>query len=66
MLEETEKAGEIQSVERPLSQEEKNGAATAGRNQHIDRKEKTFSVVKNDMQKIRGLHRVKNKNLIQK
>jgi hypothetical protein len=38
MLEETEKAGEIQSVERPLSQAEKNGAATAGRNQHTDRK----------------------------
>ncbi len=27
---------------------------------------KKFSVVKNDMHKIRGLHRVKNKNFIQK
>jgi hypothetical protein len=40
MLEETEKAGEIQSVERPSSQAEKNGAATIGQIQHIDRKEK--------------------------
>jgi hypothetical protein len=39
MLEGTEEAGEIQSVERPLSQEEKNGAATVGRNEHTDRKE---------------------------
>jgi hypothetical protein len=30
----TEKAGEIQKVERPSSQEEKNGAATVGLNQH--------------------------------
>jgi hypothetical protein len=42
MLEETEKAGEIQSVERPSSQEEKNGAATVGQYQHTDRKENFF------------------------
>jgi hypothetical protein len=40
MLERMEKAGEIQSVERPSSQEEKNGAATVGQNQHTDGKEK--------------------------
>jgi hypothetical protein len=28
----SEKAGEIQRVERPLSQDEKNGAATVGQN----------------------------------
>jgi hypothetical protein len=60
MFEGKEKGGEIQSVERPLSQEEKNGAATVGKNQHIDRKDK-FSVVKNYTHKIRGLHRVKIK-----
>jgi hypothetical protein len=61
ILEGTEEAGEIQSVERPLSQEEKNGAATVGQNEHTDRKEtkKKFSVVKNDTHKMRGLHRVK-------
>jgi hypothetical protein len=66
MSEGTEKAGKIQSVERLSSQEEKNGAATVGQNQHINRKEKKFSVVKNDTYKIRGFPRVKNKNLIQK
>jgi hypothetical protein len=40
MLEGTEKAGEILCVERPSSQEEKNGAATVGQNQQTDRKEK--------------------------
>jgi hypothetical protein len=39
MLQGTEKVGKIQSVERPLSQEEKNGAATVGKNQQTDRKE---------------------------
>jgi hypothetical protein len=38
MLEETEKADEIQSVERPLSQAEKNGAHSARQIQHTDRK----------------------------
>jgi hypothetical protein len=56
MLERTEKAGKIQSVERPSSQEEKNGAATVGQNQHTDRKEtkttKICFVAKNDMHKI--------------
>jgi hypothetical protein len=63
MLEETEKASEIQSVERPSSQEEKNRAATVGQNQHIDRKEKIYLWSKNDTHKIRGLHRVKRKTL---
>jgi hypothetical protein len=40
MFEETEKAGEIPSVEMPSSQEEKNGAAIVGQNQHINIKEK--------------------------
>jgi hypothetical protein len=62
MLEGMEKAGEIQSVERPSPQEEKNGAATVGQNQQTDSKEKKdFSVVINDMHEIRGLHRVKIK-----
>jgi hypothetical protein len=63
MLEGTEKAGKIQSVERPSSQEEKNGAATVGQNQQTDRQAKKifFSVVKINTHKIRGLHRVKNK-----
>jgi hypothetical protein len=65
MLGETEKADEIQSVERPSSQEEENGAATLGQNQHTDRKEQNFSVVKNVTHKVRGLHSVKNLNLIQ-
>jgi hypothetical protein len=42
MLEGTEKAGKIQSVERPSSQEEKNGTATVGQNQQTNRKEKNF------------------------
>jgi hypothetical protein len=42
MLEETEKAGEIQSVERPSTQEQKNGAATVGQKQHTDSKRKHF------------------------
>jgi hypothetical protein len=37
-----------------------------GRNQHTDRKEKKMFCGQNGMHKIRGLHRVKNKNLIQK
>jgi hypothetical protein len=38
MLEGMEKASEIQSGERLLSQEEKNGAATVGQNQQTERK----------------------------
>jgi hypothetical protein len=45
MLEGTEKAGEILSVKRRSSKEEKNGAATVEQNQ-TDRKEKKFPVVK--------------------
>jgi hypothetical protein len=41
MLEETEKAGEIRSVKRPSSKEEKNGAATVEQNQ-THGKEKIF------------------------
>jgi hypothetical protein len=40
MLEGTEKAGEIQSVERLSSQEEKHGAATVGQNQQTDKQRK--------------------------
>jgi hypothetical protein len=70
MLGETGKAGEIQRVERPSSQEEKNGAATVVQNQYRkgwskwDLTEYFFSVVRNDMHKRCGLDRVKNKNLI--
>jgi hypothetical protein len=61
MLEATEKAREIQSIERPPSQEEKNGAATVGQNQHIDRKGRNILWSKNDTHKIRVLHRVEIK-----
>jgi hypothetical protein len=40
MLGGTEKAGEIQSAERPSFQEEKNGAATVGQNQQSDKQRK--------------------------
>jgi hypothetical protein len=69
----TEKAGEIQRVERPSSQEEKIGAATVWQNQHTrnenwcsDKKE-NFSVwSKTTCTKLGKCTRLKIKNLIQK